>query len=317
MGISRDSRHKRRNTGGKRVLHVKKRKFELGRAMANTRIGAKRVHEVRTMGGNRKYRALRLDTGNFSWGSEVCTRKTRILDVVYNASNNELVRTKTLVKSAIVLVDAAPFRAWYKTHYGVELNKRAAAKKKDGEDEADKKKSNHVLRRMEKNCKTRTLEQPLADLFANGRLLACISSRPGQCGRADGYILEGPELAFYQRKLRNYDVNVLTKYFNNIGFDVRWFDKRKGMKGLPLSEADLLGIIMNVEKLRLNGFLGKSRHWFAIRCVGTRWYNFDSKLNVPEELGGEKEVRDFIADLLSADRDNHAMLIIKKKETKT
>ena len=49
---------------------------------------------------------MRLDTGNFSWGSEVCTRKTRVLDVVYNASNNELVRTKTLVKGAIVQVDA-------------------------------------------------------------------------------------------------------------------------------------------------------------------------------------------------------------------
>lgn len=36
----------------------------------------------------------------------VCTRKTRILDVVYNASNNELVRTKTLVKNAIVVVSA-------------------------------------------------------------------------------------------------------------------------------------------------------------------------------------------------------------------
>ena len=32
----------------------------------------------------------------------------RILDVVYNALNNELVRTQTLVKSAIVEVDAAP-----------------------------------------------------------------------------------------------------------------------------------------------------------------------------------------------------------------
>lgn len=30
--------------------------------------------------------------------------KARILDVVYNASNNELVRTKTLVKSCIVQV---------------------------------------------------------------------------------------------------------------------------------------------------------------------------------------------------------------------
>ena len=74
--------------------------------MAMTKIGAKRVHTVRCRGGNTKFRGIRLDTGNFSWGSEVCTRKTRILDVVYNASNNELVRTKTLVKNAIVQIDA-------------------------------------------------------------------------------------------------------------------------------------------------------------------------------------------------------------------
>ena len=50
--------------------------------------------------------------GNFSWGSEAISRKTRIIDVVYNACNNELVRTKTLVKNAIVVIDAAPFRQW-------------------------------------------------------------------------------------------------------------------------------------------------------------------------------------------------------------
>ena len=32
---------------------------------------------------------------------------------------------------------------------------------------------------------------------------ACVSSRPGQSGRCDGYILEGKELEFYQRKLRS------------------------------------------------------------------------------------------------------------------
>ena len=32
---------------------------------------------------------------------------------------------------------------------------------------------------------------------------ACISSRPGQSGRCDGYILEGKELEFYLRKLRS------------------------------------------------------------------------------------------------------------------
>ena len=106
MGISRDSLHKRRLTGGKKPAYHKKRKYDMGRQMAMTKIGAKRIHSIRCRGGSTKFRALRLDTGNFSWGSEVCTRKTRVLDVVYNASNNELVRTKTLVKGAIVQVDA-------------------------------------------------------------------------------------------------------------------------------------------------------------------------------------------------------------------
>ncbi|KAG6086146.1 ribosomal protein S8A, partial [Claviceps sp. LM219 group G6] len=52
MGISRDSRHKRSASGAKRAYYRKKRAFEAGRQGANTRIGAKRVHTVRTRGGN-------------------------------------------------------------------------------------------------------------------------------------------------------------------------------------------------------------------------------------------------------------------------
>ena len=53
--------------------------------------------------------------------------------MVYNASNNELVRTQTLVKSAIVQVDAAPFKQWYLTHYGVDIGrkKKVPVAKKD------------------------------------------------------------------------------------------------------------------------------------------------------------------------------------------
>eukprot|EP00295_Goniomonas_pacifica_P003151 CAMPEP_0175805228 /NCGR_PEP_ID=MMETSP0107_2-20121207/542_1 /TAXON_ID=195067 ORGANISM="Goniomonas pacifica, Strain CCMP1869" /NCGR_SAMPLE_ID=MMETSP0107_2 /ASSEMBLY_ACC=CAM_ASM_000203 /LENGTH=104 /DNA_ID=CAMNT_0017116631 /DNA_START=41 /DNA_END=352 /DNA_ORIENTATION=+ len=104
MGITRSSFHKRRATGGRLKLWRKKRKHELGRQAAGTRIGTKRVRSVRCRGGSTKFRALRLDHGNFSWGSEAISRKTRILDVVYNASNNELVRTKTLVKGAIIQI---------------------------------------------------------------------------------------------------------------------------------------------------------------------------------------------------------------------
>lgn len=58
------------------------------------------------------------------------TRKVRVLDVVYNASNNELVRTKTLVKNCIVSIDANPFKQWFAQHYGHEIGKEAAADKK-------------------------------------------------------------------------------------------------------------------------------------------------------------------------------------------
>jgi len=186
---------------GKRAIVRKKRKFELGRQAAMTKLGSKRVHEVRARGGNMKYRAIRLESGNFSWGSEVCTRKARILDVVYNASNNELVRTKTLVKNSVIQVDAGPFRQWYEQHYGVEVGRKK--KKKDEALAKDEKaKSSHVLRKLAARQKLRVLDPVIDDQFANGRLLACISSRPGQCGRADGYILEGKELEFYQKKLQ-------------------------------------------------------------------------------------------------------------------
>lgn len=208
MGISRDSMHKRRATGGKQKAWRKKRKYELGRQPAMTKLSSnKTVRRVRVRGGNVKWRALRLDTGNYSWGSEAVTRKTRILDVVYNASNNELVRTQTLVKSAIVQVDAAPFKQWYLQHYGVDIGrkKKGAAAKKEGEEgetTEETKKSNHVLRKLEKRQQNRALDPHIEEQFGSGRLLACISSRPGQCGRADGYILEGKELEFYMKKIQ-------------------------------------------------------------------------------------------------------------------
>merc|ERR1711973_629751 len=102
MGISRDSFHKRRATGGRVKPLTKKRKHCLGRPSAHTKLGQKSIHKVRCRGGNLKHRAMRLDAGNYSWGSKSISRKTRILDVMYNASNNELVRTKTLVKNAMV-----------------------------------------------------------------------------------------------------------------------------------------------------------------------------------------------------------------------
>lgn len=202
MGITREGRHKRRETGGRRAKYRKKRKFELGRPPSMTKIGEPRIHLVRGRGGNTKFRALKLESGNFSWGTEVCTRKVRVLDVTYNASNNELVRTKTLVKGGIVLIDAHPFKTWYEAHYGVKIGLKKAAsgdREQPSVDLSDK--SAQVQKKLKGRQATRTLDSTLDVQFSAGRLYAKITSRPGQTGRCDGYILEGPELAFYQKMM--------------------------------------------------------------------------------------------------------------------
>ncbi|CAL1537264.1 unnamed protein product [Lymnaea stagnalis] len=218
MGISRDKWHKRRATGGRMAALRKKRKFELGRPPAQTKLGAKRIHTVRTMGGNKKYRALRQDHGNFSWGSEAVTRKTRIIDVVYNASNNEFVRTKTLVKSCIVQIDSTPFRQWYEAHYATALGRKKGVKlvcifvylfvflfTRSDEEEAvlNKVRSKKTQKKYEARKKIAKVEPGLDEQFSTGRVYAKISSRPGQCGRVDGYVLEGKELEFYSRKMKS------------------------------------------------------------------------------------------------------------------
>merc|ERR1711877_49897 len=180
MGIGRDSWHKRRKTGGRKPQMHKKRKFELGRPASNTKISPKRVHTVRTMGGNMKFRALRLDHGNFGWASEGVSRTTRIVDVVYNATSNELVRTKTLGRK--------------KNHEFTEEESKAI-NNIDNCGPATKKK--YAVRQQ-----TSDVAANLNSQFLQGKVLAKINSRPGQCGRADGYILEGEELDFYLKKLK-------------------------------------------------------------------------------------------------------------------
>jgi len=292
MGISRDKAHKRRATGG-RVKRIRmKRKFEMGRQPANTKIGDKKITRIRVRGGNYKFRALRLDHGNFSWAGESVTRKTRILKVVYNSTNNELVRTNTLVKGSIIQIDSTPYKAWYLQYYNIDLSnkksvekaKAAASAKKELKEKSAKKdttkkdvkpgakkdttkkddksgakkdttkkdttkkddksgakkdttkkddksaqkpktgeKANlakskgkvvkkqedtertdlnkKALAKFSKRNSTRKLDPALGDQFKTGRVYAKISSRPGQSGRCDGYIIEGEELAFYLKKI--------------------------------------------------------------------------------------------------------------------
>jgi small subunit ribosomal protein S8e len=119
---------------------------------------------------------LLLNSGNFAWGSEHITAKTRVLGVVFNASNNELVRTNTLVKGAIIQVDATPFRMAYEKHYGKPVTtKRRAAGAGALDQEAEVKKSGHVEKKLAGRQKDATLDALVEQQFGSGRLYAAIS----------------------------------------------------------------------------------------------------------------------------------------------
>merc|ERR1712107_748044 len=112
-----------------------------------------------------------LEQGNFAWGSEAITRKTRIIDVVYNAANNELVRTKTLVKNAIVVIDATPFRQWYEAHYALPLGHKKNQKLTEAEEAViNKKRSNKTKKKFKERQKEAKVEAGLEDEFASGRV---------------------------------------------------------------------------------------------------------------------------------------------------
>jgi small subunit ribosomal protein S8e len=200
MGISRSSKLKHRKTGGAMPIHQKKRKFEMGRQNSNTKLGDKKVVTVRCRGGNLKRRALRINEGNFCWVSEKVARKSKIVEILYNATHNELVRTQRVVKGCIVAVDPTPFKFYWHINYEEKrVNKLPEIKDTTRVKSLEDKKA----KRQKKHPFSDQLDKyhVFFDNLNRNRLLARITSRPGQTGRADGYLLEGKELEFYLKKI--------------------------------------------------------------------------------------------------------------------
>ena len=102
-------------------------------------------------------------------------------------------------------MDAAPFRQWYEAHYGQQLGRKRqqkAAGADAGKDEPAKKSKSVEKKLAARYAASGKIEPALEKQFEAGRLYAVVASRPGQSGRVDGYVLEGEELAFYQRAIR-------------------------------------------------------------------------------------------------------------------
>jgi small subunit ribosomal protein S8e len=98
------SQHKsnRKASGGRYHGGRSKKKFELARFSANTRLSKEsKVKSTRTLGGNTKESLLAANIVNVADKKGKST-KTEILNVIENPANPHLVRRNVLTKGAIV-----------------------------------------------------------------------------------------------------------------------------------------------------------------------------------------------------------------------
>ncbi|XP_055005846.1 josephin-1 isoform X2 [Boleophthalmus pectinirostris] len=97
----------------------------------------------------------------------------------------------------------------------------------------------------------------------------------------------------------NYDVNVIMAALQTRGFEAVWWDKRRDVGSIELS--NVTGFILNVpSNLRWGPFRLplKRQHWIGVREVAGMYYNLDSKLRSPQCIGSPEELRKFLRQQL-------------------
>ena len=100
MAISQ-GKSTRSPSGARNVANRGKRKSELGRDPAETRLDEKRLRKIRTRGGNEKLRLATANKINVT-GADGKTKVLDILNVVENTANPNYVRRNIITKGAIV-----------------------------------------------------------------------------------------------------------------------------------------------------------------------------------------------------------------------
>ncbi|XP_068610597.1 josephin-1 [Brachionichthys hirsutus] len=111
----------------------------------------------------------------------------------------------------------------------------------------------------------------------------------------------------------NYDVNVIMAALQTRGFEAVWWDKRRDVGSIALS--NVTGFILNVPSNLSWGPLRlplKRQHWIGVREVGGSYYNLDSKLRSPQLIGSQEELRKFLRQQLRG--KNCELLLVVSEE---
>jgi len=92
----------RKPTGGRYRDYRKKRSYELGRSPSLTKVGEKKIRQIRTMGSSFKQRLLQADTANVFDSKEKKYSKLKIMSVIDNPASKHFVRRNIITKGAII-----------------------------------------------------------------------------------------------------------------------------------------------------------------------------------------------------------------------
>eukprot|EP00794_Sanderia_malayensis_P011941 gene11941-13177_t len=175
-----------RNFHGTGLLLKKKSEWRLHRRPCNTKLRPDQdewIQERKAYGGRKKsINDLKLP---FLPGLEL---EVPILDVVHSDTNKNHIMKKIMTKGSIIQID------------GTEFSNRLLEATAESREESSNELAINSEAESEQKSASR-IDDNLQTLMKNRKLFAKITTRPGQDGLCNGYVLEGPELEVIMNKL--------------------------------------------------------------------------------------------------------------------
>jgi len=101
LSVWHGDQHKRKDSGGRKTVNRKKRRYEKGYFAAETALNKPKSRIVRKHGGNEKVRLLAVNQANISDASGK-TSKVEILRVIKNPANVDFDRRGVITKGTVI-----------------------------------------------------------------------------------------------------------------------------------------------------------------------------------------------------------------------
>lgn len=121
---------------------------------------------------------------------------------------------------------------------------------------------------------------------------------------------------FLNAAASDYDVQVLELALGKQGACLKWFDRRKTIEDADLQQDDLFGLIVNRRTWKPS-CCGRprfeKRHWLCIRRTTSGFYNLDSHLVNPKQLGSTADTLEWLRGTL-ADEGSCLFLVLREQQ---